>query len=1020
MALDVGELVATLRVNASTAASDLSKADAQLSSRATQSGKKAGGAFSGAMGGAIKSGLAIGAGFIAFEGVEKFLKSSIGAAQELSESVARTKAVYGSATASVEAWAGTTDKSLGLSKQAALEYAAQLGNVYTQLGFTADKSADLSEQTTSLAVQIAAFKKVDPTQVIDAISAAYRGQTRSLAKLVPGITTAAVTQEALNETGKTNAKTLTAQEKATATLTLVQKDSGAAQKFYADTTGEATHQQAILNAELDNMKASLGQAAIPLLTNMVHILNVDVIPAVSTAGSDLKELSKDIESLPAPVKAAGASLLALVLLGPEIRDLAESVGNNLGDSLDTVRIQSLYMKDAFAKAGGGAKGLASAVGEGASLGLRGALGGVLDIVGGPWGAAFIGASAAVGVLISKHEQAKAEIQSFTSAVEADSGALGANTRAAVVNALAKTQAFKDAKALGISLDDLTDSLLGQAAAQDRVNGTLDQYPAQLGKLSQSGTQAYRSATDLRGILGDTGDKLNQGVAAAKDYSSALGTTADATGTAASSTDSLTASTNSTTTATKKATAAVVTWIQKLDTADGNTQGLKGSQIAYKQSLADAEKALKSNGKTLDLNTQKGRDNASALLGIATAATAHDDALKADGKSNAAVTKVIEAQRAKLYDTARQFGLSKAQAKLYADQLLKIPKTVGPKVKLSGVSTAISDITKVANALTGISGIAAIQFVSQEKKAGRGHAAGGEISGVGGPTQDNQLARVSVGEYVVNASAYKRNKSLVRAINAGSFARGGEIGRYASGGEVDFTTADIGNIFGLAGASHASHSDVTAAIHSRTVATNSLLAAEASLRKEQAKKHPSEAAIHADERRILADRQALTAATTKLKSTEASYKAGQASEITKVTNAATSDVKTVGTFIKNLQLLTARGFGALAQVIYSEYAGGDQSGAEAAASGAVKETSKQLSSLTNSFAASAKQQAALAQFGSTGSFTAPASTGFRITSGAGGLTGSQFANLIHVETMQLLSGAPGDIANTLAFKLQALG
>ncbi|MGH3500932.1 MAG: transglycosylase SLT domain-containing protein, partial [Nocardioidaceae bacterium] len=57
------------------------------------------------------------------------------------------------------------------------------------------------------------------------------------------------------------------------------------------------------------------------------------------------------------------------------------------------------------------------------------------------------------------------------------------------------------------------------------------------------------------------------------------------------------------------------------------------------------------------------------------------------------------------------------------------------------------------------------------------AAGGFISGPGGPTSDSIPARLSNGEYVVNAHATSRHRALLEAINAKGFAAGGMVGTY---------------------------------------------------------------------------------------------------------------------------------------------------------------------------------------------------------------------------------------------------
>jgi len=51
---------------------------------------------------------------------------------------------------------------------------------------------------------------------------------------------------------------------------------------------------------------------------------------------------------------------------------------------------------------------------------------------------------------------------------------------------------------------------------------------------------------------------------------------------------------------------------------------------------------------------------------------------------------------------------------------------------------------------------------------------------GGPRSDNILARLSPGEYVVNAEAAARNRGLLDLINSGSFPRfadGGAVGMF---------------------------------------------------------------------------------------------------------------------------------------------------------------------------------------------------------------------------------------------------
>lgn len=61
----------------------------------------------------------------------------------------------------------------------------------------------------------------------------------------------------------------------------------------------------------------------------------------------------------------------------------------------------------------------------------------------------------------------------------------------------------------------------------------------------------------------------------------------------------------------------------------------------------------------------------------------------------------------------------------------------------------------------------------------GMADGGLVTGPGGPRQDNQLRRLSSGEFVVNAKATSQNRALLEALNTGrlpGLADGGMVGR----------------------------------------------------------------------------------------------------------------------------------------------------------------------------------------------------------------------------------------------------
>lgn len=220
-----------------------------------------------------KIGAAIGAGVaVAGAGLLALGKTAISAGSDLSETVNKSTVVFGKNAAEAVAWSKTSARSFGLSQQASLAAASQFGDMFQQLGFTGDAALDNSKSLVKMAGDLGSFHNVDPTDVLDRIGGALRGEYDSLQQLIPNINAARVEQEALAATGKQSAKDLTAAEKATAVLAIVQKDGAAAAGDFAETSGGLANQQRILKAEFENIQASLGQKLLPALTTLGGVL----------------------------------------------------------------------------------------------------------------------------------------------------------------------------------------------------------------------------------------------------------------------------------------------------------------------------------------------------------------------------------------------------------------------------------------------------------------------------------------------------------------------------------------------------------------------------------------------------------------------------------------------------------------------------------------------------------------------------------------------------------------------------
>lgn len=91
-----------------------------------------------------------------------------------------------------------------------------------------------------------------------------------------------------------------------------------------------------------------------------------------------------------------------------------------------------------------------------------------------------------------------------------------------------------------------------------------------------------------------------------------------------------------------------------------------AEIGYEQAVDDARAALRANGRTLDITTQKGRDNKTALLNMAAAWNEQSRAAKAaPGAHRAAIGSFVR--------MATQMGMSREAAERLAKKILEVPQ-----------------------------------------------------------------------------------------------------------------------------------------------------------------------------------------------------------------------------------------------------------------------------------------------------------------------------------------------------------
>lgn len=214
-----------------------------------------------------------------------FFKGAIDAASDLGETVSKNQTIFGAAAGELMTWAESAPKALGMTKQAALEATGTLGNLFTQLGVTSDEARKLSQSNVQLATDFASFHNADPTEVLEAMTAAYRGEYDAVQRFVPVLNAAKVEEEALAMTHKKSAKELTEKDKALAVSAIMTKNAGAANGDFARTSDSAANRARIAAASFEEMKVKIGNVLLPAWTALLGFITNSFFPALTQLGS---------------------------------------------------------------------------------------------------------------------------------------------------------------------------------------------------------------------------------------------------------------------------------------------------------------------------------------------------------------------------------------------------------------------------------------------------------------------------------------------------------------------------------------------------------------------------------------------------------------------------------------------------------------------------------------------------------------------------------------------------------------
>ena len=330
----------------------------------------------------------------------------------------------------------------------------------------------------------------------------------------------------------------------------------------------------------------------------------------------------------------------------------------------------------------------------AMSGLKSIGGGIVSLLGGPWGIAMTAATLAVGSFIQSQAAAKERVEALTRAL--DSGQSAAEYFGKALSDSSSSRYTDDffsrwasgyddiAEAIdrmGISHQTYIKAIQGDKDAIEQVHAQADEYAASLNLIDQwwnnPSSAAYGALAEQQNIFKqatkDAAEAEKEATEASMGRTAALITgndalagAADASAKAADSDTILQESFGATKDAVNETGAALGEVIDALNTYYGFALDASNASIALESSFDKASEAAAKNGRTLDINTEKGRDNTSALNDVAEAAQKAMLAHAKNGEGLEQVTPIVQRARDQYVQLAQQMGMSKEEAEASAD------------------------------------------------------------------------------------------------------------------------------------------------------------------------------------------------------------------------------------------------------------------------------------------------------------------------------------------------------------------
>ena len=214
--------------------------------------------------------LAMGAGLGA--GLFKLVKAA-SSAQEATNAV---NVEFEEGAHIIHKFAKTSAEEVGLSSAAFMQTASQVGALFRNYGLSAKEAAEQTKVLTIRAADLASVADTTVKEALNAMSSALRGETEPIRRFSVDVTDASIQMYLLSQGIDKSVTSMSQAEKGMLRYAAMMEQSKRKAGDFAATSRDAANSSKILDAQVQNTSAMMGQGLLPVLEPVLMWLRANV------------------------------------------------------------------------------------------------------------------------------------------------------------------------------------------------------------------------------------------------------------------------------------------------------------------------------------------------------------------------------------------------------------------------------------------------------------------------------------------------------------------------------------------------------------------------------------------------------------------------------------------------------------------------------------------------------------------------------------------------------------------------